>query len=188
MIWLVLGLILFAGTHLSSSFRETRAGVIARLGENGHKGLFTLAVVAGIVLMSYGYGAARFAGPVSLWYPPVATRHVALLLLLPVFPMLFAGTVNGVIKAKLKHPMLTSVKLWAVAHLIANGTLPDVILFGGLLAWAVAERIILKRRGVAGGTDTPNPRADIGPVVAGLALYIAMLFWLHQWLIGVSPI
>jgi uncharacterized membrane protein len=188
MIWLVLGLILFAGTHLSSSQRDFRTSLISRFGENGHKGLFTLGAVAGIVLMSYGYGAARAAGPSSLWFPPVATRHIALLLLLPVFPMLFAGTVNGVIKAKVKHPMLTAVKLWAVAHLVANGTVPDVLLFGGLLAWAVAERIALKRRGIAGGTANPSARADLIPVVFGVALYVAMLLGLHLWLIGVSPI
>jgi uncharacterized membrane protein len=186
---LLFGFVLFAGTHLvSSAARDFRSRMIGKLGENLYKGLHAFLAIIGAVLMARGFEAARAAGAMVIWSPPIFTRHIALLLLLPVFPLFFSGSANGHIKAKLKHPMLASVKLWAVAHLIANGTLPDIILFGGILAWAVAERIILKRRGAVGGTANPSITADIIAVVAGLALYVAMLMGLHAWLIGVSPI
>jgi uncharacterized membrane protein len=114
---------------------------------------------------------------------------VALLLMLPVFPLLAAAYLPGRIKAALKHPFLVAVKLWAAAHLLANGTLADVLLFGSFLAWAVADRISLKRRPQRPLPGAPErPMNDLIAVVAGLVLYGVFVTWLHQWLIGVAPL
>ena len=109
--------------------------------------------------------------------------------MIPVFPLLFAAYLPGRIKAAVKHPMLTAIKLWALAHLLANGTLPDLLLFGGLMAFAVFDRISVKRRGVAPSAPVAGWTAGDGiAVVAGLALYGAFVWRLHLWLIGVSPV
>lgn len=183
---LILGLILFLGIHsISIVARGQRDALVARLGEGGFKVLYSIVAIAGFVLIVIGYGAAREA-PVVVWDPPVAMRHISGLLMLFVFPILFAAYLPGRIKTTLKHPMLVAVKLWAVAHLIANGTLADIVLFGGLLAWAVVDRISLKRRGVPNptGGSTTN---DIIAVVLGLITYVVFAFYLHAWLFGVAP-
>ena len=124
-----------------------------------------------------------------LYEPPPVLRHLTLLLMLPVFPLLIAAYMPGRIKVVTKHPMLVAVKLWAFAHLLANGTLADVLLFGGFLAWAVADRISLKRRPsrpVPGAP--PGPANDLIAIVVGLVIYGVFVTWGHQWLIGVSPV
>jgi uncharacterized membrane protein len=186
---LILGLVIFIGVHsvgiLAPAWRDRTA---AHLGMVPWQGLYSLASLAGFVLIVWGYGLAR-QEPVALYAPPVWTRHLALLLMVPVFPLLLAAYLPGRIQATVKHPMLAAVKLWALAHLLANGNLADVILFGAFLAWAVADRISLKRR-----TPPPVPGAPAGKandwiaLVAGLALYGAFLGGLHTWLIGVSPL
>jgi uncharacterized membrane protein len=186
---LIIGLVIFLGVHSVSIVAPGwRDAGVARLGELPWKGSYTLISVVGFVLLVYGYGLARQA-PVTLYVPPAWTRHLALLLLLPVFPLFLAAYLPGRIKAAAKHPMLLATKLWATAHLITNGTLADVLLFGGFLAWAVADRISVKRRAprpVPGAP--PSPANDAIAVVGGLAIYALFLFWLHARLIGVSPI
>ncbi|MDZ7841348.1 MAG: NnrU family protein [Gammaproteobacteria bacterium] len=186
---LILGLILFLGVHSISIVNEPlRDRMAARLGELPWKGLYSVVAVIGLVLIVHGYGAARY-DPVVLYAPPTWLRHLAFLLLLPVFPLLLATYLPGRIKTAVKHPMVLAVKLWAVAHLLANGMLADVLLFGGFLAWAVAERISLKRR-----TPRPIPgapesgRNDIIAVVGGLLIYLVFFMWLHRILIGVPVI
>ena len=187
---LVLGLVIFLGTHSYSMARGSRAGLIARIGEGPYKGLYSLASLAGIVLISIGYGQYRAGGYIPVWDPPVWTRHLALLLVLVAFICFVAAYLPGHIKARLKHPMLVGVKIWALAHLLANGDLGSILLFGSVLAWGVAARISVKRRDVAaqhGGTAAPaGIRNDVLAVVIGTAVYVAFVLWLHPWLIGVS--
>lgn len=184
----LIGLLVFLGVHsvaiVAPRWREAQAARHA----GAWKGGYALVSIVGFVLLLYGYGVARQTTPV-LWTPPAGLRHVALLLMLPVFPLLIAADARGRIQRAVKHPMLLAVKFWAVAHLLANGTLVDVILFGAFLAWAVADRISLKRRPASGPPHAaPNPRNDLIAVVAGLVVYALFLFWGHRWLIGVSPL
>lgn len=182
---LIVGLVIFIGIHMMPSFQTARAGMVGRAGEGPYKLAYTGVALLGLVLVIYGYGAARM-DTVILWDPPVFTRHLALLLMLPVFPMIVAAYMPTHIKAKLKHPMLAAVKLWAVTHLLANGSLADIVLFGAILAWAVAARISLKRRGKVGGEANPDGRADLVAVAIGLAAYGFMVTVGHPWLIGVT--
>lgn len=186
---LILGLLLFLGAHSISIVNDPwRNRMQARLGEIGWKGAYSLISIAGFVLIVHGYAAARL-DPVVLYTPPTALRHVAMLLLVPVFPLLLSTYLPGRIKAAVKHPMLVATKLWAFAHLLSNGNLADVVLFGGFLAWAVADRISLKRRNPRPLHTAPAGKAnDMIAVVGGLALYVGFVMWLHMWLIGVSPI
>ena len=186
---LVLGLILFLGTHSLSIFNDPwRNRMHARLGENAWKGAYTVVSLIGLVLIVYGYGQARL-DPVVIYNPPFWLRHVAMLLLVPVFPLLLATYLPGRIKSAARHPTLVATKLWALAHLLANGTLADVLLFGGFLAWAVADRISLKRRQPRALHTAPAGKAnDLIAIVGGLALYGAFVMFLHTWLIGISPI
>jgi uncharacterized membrane protein len=169
--------------------RANRAAAVARIGEGPYKGLYSLLSLAGIVLISIGYGQYRAGGYIPVWDPPVWTRHLALLLVLVAFICFVAAYLPGHIKARLKHPMLAGVKIWALAHLLANGDLGSILLFGSFLVWGVAARISVKRRDVAaqhGGTAAPaGIRNDVLAVAIGTAVYVAFVFWLHPWLIGV---
>lgn len=186
----VLGLILFLGVHSTRIVAEGwRTGMLARLGEKRWKGLYTLVSLVGFVLLCWGYGQARLQ-PVVLWVPPVATRHVAALLMLVAFVMLVATYVprNG-IKARLRHPMVLSVKVWALAHLLANGNLADVVLFGAFLVWSVLCFRAARQRDRAGAITYP-PGTSAGTtitVVVGLVAWLVFAFWLHGLLIGVRP-
>jgi uncharacterized membrane protein len=182
---LILGLVLFLGMHSLPIFSLTaRDRLMRALGRNGWRAVHSLVSIAGLVLIVVGYGQARLA-PTVLYMPPSWMRHVTFLLMLPVFPLMFAAYLPGRIKARVKHPMLTAVKTWAFAHLLANGMLADVLLFGGFLAWAVADRISLKRReSTLNITAKASAINDVIAVVAGLALYVATLLWLHRLLIG----
>ena len=187
---LIVGLALFLGIHsisiVSPSWRDAQ---IARYGLTSWKGLYSVVSIIGFVLLIYGYGVARQA-PLVLYTPPAAMRHIVLLLMVPVFPLLLATYLPGRIKTAAKHPMLLAVKIWAAAHLLANGTLPDVLLFGSFLAWAVADRIAAKRRIVARTLPgaPPSPINDVIALAGGLAVYVVFLLWAHRWLIGVSPL
>ncbi|MDO3722873.1 NnrU family protein [Marinobacter sp. chi1] len=189
MLTLIAGLILFFGIHSLSIINEPqRDRWCAKLGENAFKGIFSLLSLAGLVLIVMGYGAARME-PTLLYTPPTGLRHLSMLLLVPVFPLLVATYLPGRIKAAVKHPMLVAVKLWALAHLLANGMLHDVLLFGSFLAWAVVDRISMKRRTQRAVTKaTASNKNDIIAVVVGLALYVVTVLWAHQWLIGVAPV
>lgn len=185
---LILGLVVFLGLHsVSIVAHGFRNAMVARVGLGPWKGLYSLLSLAGFVLLVHGYGQARLE-PVVLWSPPTGMRHAALLLMLPVFPLLIATYLPGRIRATLKHPMLVAVKLWALAHLLANGMLADVLLFGSFLAWAVADRISLKRR-PGGGAPVAGPLLnDLIAVVGGLALYGFFVAKAHLWLFGVAPV
>ncbi len=193
MAWLVVGLVLFLGVHsVSIVSPQGRDAMVRRIGEGGFKGLYSLVSFVGLALIVWGHGLARQA-PVVVYTPPTGMRHAALLLMLPVFVLLLAAYMPGRIQRAAKHPMLLSVKLWATAHLLANGTLADVLLFGGFLAWAVADRISVKRRAAAGlahaAPALPGGAAnDAIAVVLGLGIYAVFLFWAHAWLFGVRPL
>jgi len=184
---LVIGLVLFLGGHLFVTLRDRRAALIARVGEGAYKGLFSLVALIGIVLIAYGFARYRATGWIDVWYPPAWTRHVAVLLVWPAIICIVAAYIPGNIKRVLKHPMLVGVKLWAVAHLIANGDLGSIILFGAVLAWAVIDRITLKRRTDPGAPPIPagGVRNDIIAVVVGTLVYLALGFWFHPYVIGV---
>jgi uncharacterized membrane protein len=188
MIYLVLGLVLFLGIHSISiaapAWRDQTAG---RLG-NAWRGVYSLISIAGFVVIIWGYGIAR-RDPVMLYMPPAWSQYITALLMLPVFPLFIAAYFPGRIKAAVQHPMLLSVMLWALAHLIAIGALADVVLFGGFLAWAVVDRISFAWR-----TQRPNPAApsmkvnDAIAIVAGLVVYVVFEQWLHARWIGVQPL
>jgi uncharacterized membrane protein len=187
---LIVGLVLFLGVHSVAIVSPTlRARTIRRSGEGAWKGMYALLSLIGFVLICYGFGLARQA-PVILYSPPTWLRHVALILMVPVFPLLAAAYLPGRIKTAAKHPMLAAVKFWALAHLLANGTLADVVLFGGFLAWAVVDRISLKRRSTPQTLRAarPGPWNDVVAVVLGLAIYALLIGWAHARLFGVSPL
>jgi uncharacterized membrane protein len=180
---------LFFAAHSISIVNDAwRNRMARRLGELGWQGLYALVAAAGLGLIVWGYGLAR-QEPVVLYVPPFWLRHLSLLLLVFVFPLLLATYLPGRIREITKHPMLVATKLWAVAHLLANGTLADVLLFGSFLVWAVADRISLERRAPRPVPGAPPSRLnDAVAVLGGLVLYAAFALWLHHWLFGVSPI
>ena len=187
MLMLVAGLVLFLGVHsVSIVSRSGRDALVQKLGEGAWNGLYSLVALAGFVLIIYGYAKAREA-PVPLYQLPTAARHASALLMLPVFVLLAAAYLPGRIQRAAKHPMLLAVKFWALAHLLANGTLADVLLFGGFLAWAVADRISVKRRGVVAPQAPGSAVNDAIAVVVGLAIYGLFVGGAHAWLFGVRP-
>lgn len=192
MLLFLIGLAIFLGVHAVSIVAPGwRAGVVARRGEKWWKGVYSLVAGVGLAMLVIGYGLAR-REPVLLYSPPAALRHLVLLVMVPVFPLLFAAYLPGRIRRTVKHPMLLAVKFWAAAHLLANGMLVDVILFGAFLAWAVADRISVKHRSAAEAhaapAAPPSPWNDPIAVVGGLVVYAVFLLWAHRWLIGVSPL
>lgn len=187
---LILGLVVFLGVHSVRIFAEGwRTRMRQRLGENGWKGLISVLSIAGFVLIVWGYGQARLQ-PAVLWPSPTWTRHLAALLTIPAFVMLVAAYVPGnAIKARLHHPMVLGVKTWALAHLLANNTLADLLLFGTFLAWSVASFAAARKRDRTGGVV--YPRGHTGPTVVvvavGLAAWAGFAFWAHAAWIGVRP-
>lgn len=183
---LVAGLVIFFALHSVSIVNDAwRNRTAARLGEWPWKILYSIFALIGLVLVIRGYGLARL-DPIVLYSPPHWLRQLAMVLLLPLFPLLFAAYLPGRIQTATRHPMLAATKLWATAHLLANGTVADLLLFGTFLAWAVADRISLRHRmphPVPGAP--PSAANDILAVVLGLALYAAFVLWLHARLIGV---
>jgi len=186
---LLLGLVLFFAVHSVSIVNDPwRNRIAARMGEWTWKGIYALVAIAGFVLIVWGYALAR-QDPMVLYTPPAWLHRVAMVLLIPVFPLLLAAYLPGRIQAAARHPMLAATKLWAVAHLLANGMLADVLLFGAFLVWAVLDRISMKHRAQRPVPSVPPSRAnDLVVVVGGLALYAAFVLWLHGGLIGVPLI
>lgn len=185
------GFVLFFGTHLMQVFPALRASLIGAIGEIPYKIAYSVVALAGVVLIAQGYSAWRFEGSIALYSPPVWMRHIALLLMIPAFVLLVASNTPSHIRTWVRHPMITAVKVWALAHLLANGDAAGVALFGAFLAWAVISRISLKRRERAGGAVAavePRWSADAIVVAIGLVLYALFVWKLHLWLIGVSPI
>ncbi|MDF1629649.1 MAG: NnrU family protein [Alcanivoracaceae bacterium] len=190
MLMLVIGLILFLGMHSANMLAPgLRAGAVARIGVLPWKGFYALVAIAGLVLVVLGYGEARMQ-PTWLWTSPVWTRHLAALLMLPVMILLVATYVPGTrIKARIGHPMLLATKIWALAHLFANGAVHEVILFGSFLVWAVFGFIVYRKRDRASGKQYPvaSVGRDILAVVIGVVFWALFSFHLHRMLFGVGP-
>jgi len=191
MLVLILGLVIFLGSHsVRIADRGFRRRMIARLGEGPWKGLYSAVSLVGLILIVWGYGLSRI-DPVVLWNPPIWTKHIAVLLMLPALVLFAAFLVPaGRIKARLGHPMILSVKVWALAHLLANGTLADLIIFGSLLVWAIADFAASRRRDRAAGTVriAGPPRNDALAAGVGVLIWAAFIWRVHEWLIGVSPL
>jgi uncharacterized membrane protein len=187
---LVLGLLIFLGTHSIRIFAEGwRDRQRARLGEHKWKGLFSLVSAVGLGLIVWGFGRARYE-PVVLWTSPMWTRHLAGLLVLVAFVLVAAAYVpRNHLKAKFHHPMVAGVKSWALAHLLANGTLADVVLFGSFLVWAVLDFRASRRRDRREAiVYRPGSLAgDAAAFVAGAVGWVVFAFWGHEYFIGVRP-
>lgn len=182
---LILGLIIFLGAHTFITFRNARAAAIARLGV-GYRALFTLVALAGLVLIVYGYGQYRAHDWTQVWSPPTFMRHITIGLMLFAVIFFTAAFVPSHIKTKLKHPMLAGVKTWALAHLLSNGDLGSILLFGAFLAWGVYARIAAKRRSDMGATSAPTGWAnDVIVVALGIVIYLALGYSFHPMVIGV---
>jgi uncharacterized membrane protein len=187
MLQLLIGIVLFFGVHSASIVALPMRERMVANSENTWKLIYSLASLAGIILMVRGYAEMREA-PTLLYVTPYWLRHVAALLLLPVFIFFIAPYFPGRIKTALKHPQLVAVKIWAFAHLLVNGTLADVLLFGSFLVWAVVDRISLKKRAQRPLPGAPESGVnDIIIVVVGLALYAVFAFWAHEFLFGIRP-
>ena len=185
---LIIGIVVFLGIHTLPTIPGLRDRLISRFGENGYKAFFSLLSIGGFVLLVWGFAHAPV---IQVWTPPDWTRWVAIVLMLPAFIFLVAAYVPGEIKAKLKHPFLVAIKTWALAHLTANGDLASIVLFGSFLAYAVYDRITLKRRqptSLIGVPGTGGPRNDVIAIVLGVVLYVLFLVWLHPLLIGTAPL
>jgi uncharacterized membrane protein len=189
MLALIIGLILFFGLHsIAIVAPYWRARMLLMMGEGGWKGAYSALSGLGFVLMIVGFAHARHSAQV-LYVPPAVLRYLTFVLMVPVFPLLLAAYLPGRIQTRAKHPMLAAVKLWATAHLLAIGTVPDVLLFGSFLVWAIADRIAVKRRQpspVRRGAALPH--GDLIAVLLGLLLYALFVLKLHALLIGVSPL
>ena len=187
---LILGLVLFLGVHSTRIVADGwRTAMRARLGGGAWKGLYALLSIVGFVLLVWGYGLAR-QQPVALWQPPAGMRHAASLLMLIAFVLLAATYVpRNAVKARLHHPMVLAVKVWALAHLLANNTLADVLLFGSFLLWAVLDLRAARRRDRAAAVVYPPGRAmpTLLTLVLGGLLWAVLAFWAHQRLFGVRP-
>lgn len=186
---LLAGLALFLGVHSISIVNEPwRDRVAERFGVWTWKGIYSLATLIGLILIVRGYGDAR-ADTIELYLTPAWLQHVSLLLLIPVFPLLVAAYVPGRLKATFRHPMLLAAKLWAAAHLLANGRLADVVLFGSILLWIFADLLSVSRRQPRKIPGLPPARYyDVIAVVVGLGLYLGFIFGVHELLFGVAPI
>lgn len=187
---LILGLVLFLGAHSVRIVADDwRTAQIARIGEAKWKGLYALLSLAGLVLIVWGFGQARL-DPIVVWSPPAWTRHAASLLVLPAFVLIVAGNLRGTrMKAAVGHPMVLGTKIWALAHLLANGTLADIVLFGSFLVWAIVDYASSRRRDRVAGTVYPlgSWSRDALAVVIGIVAWVVFGFWLHGPLIGVRP-
>ena len=182
----IIGLIVFLGTHVFVTMRGERAALVAKVGAGPYRGLFSLVSIVGIVLIGFGFARYRAAGVIPLWYPPGWTRQIVVALMWPASIAVVAAYIPGDIKRVLKHPLLVGVKLWAFAHLCANGDLGGIILFGSVLAWAVYDRITLKRRSDPGAPPIPagGRRNDIIAIVVGTIVYLALGLVFHPIVIG----
>lgn len=186
LIILIAGLAIFHASHLFVTKREARAAAIERLGTGGYRIAFSVVSLVGVALIAWGFATYRATGWIDVWYPPRFTRHIAELLMLFASVFFVATYIASHIKTKLKHPMLAAIKTWALAHLIANGDLGSILLFGSFLAWGVIARIAAKKRGDNGPVAAPSGyRGDIIAVIAGLVLYAVLGLYFHPYVIGV---
>jgi uncharacterized membrane protein len=184
---MILGLVLFLGAHTLTTQRELRARFIASMGEGGYKIGYALVSLAGVALIVWGFAHYRATDWIDVWDPPKAFKHITVALMLPAVILVVAAYIRGRIYTSLKHPMLAGIKLWAAAHLLANGDLGSIILFGSFLGWAVFDRISLKHR-----ADQGAPPISLGglgndaiAIVVGIVAYLALAFAFHPVVIGV---
>jgi uncharacterized membrane protein len=187
---LILGLVLFLGIHIFTTLRGPRSIVIGRLGEGPYKGLYSLVAAVGLLLIVWGFSRYRSEGYIEVWNPPFAIFHpIALVLLWCALVALTATYAPpSRIKSLLRHPMLVAVKVWALSHLLVNGDLGSMLLFGSLLVWAIYDRIAVKRRGDAGAPTVASfGRNDAIVIAIGTIAYVAVL-WLHDSIIGVTAV
>jgi len=185
---LIVGLAVFLATHVFVSFREARASVIERVGLSLYRTLFAIVSLVGLALIIWGYAQYRAHDLIQLWSPPAFMRHITIGLVFFAAIFIVAAFFPSHIKTRLKHPMLAGVKAWALAHLLSNGDLGSVLLFGTFLAWGVYARIAAKRRGDMGAAATPAPdgwTSDVIVVALGTAIFLALGFWFHPYVIGV---
>jgi uncharacterized membrane protein len=201
MAWLILGLVLFLGAHSTRIFAENwRQAILERLGEKAYKGVYTLVSLVGFGLLMFGFDQVRWDSPL-LWAPPVWVKHAAaLLMLLSLVLLASAYTPRNAIKVKLHHPMVLSVKVWALAHLLANPRLADVVLFGAFLLWSVLnfraarQRDRLVAAATETGAETAVPAPEVSAAATWRAIGIGVVVWAfllsrgHTWLFGVSPL
>lgn len=184
---MILGLVLFFAPHVFTTKRDARAQAIARIGEGTYKILYSVVSLVGLALIVWGFAHYRATGWIDVWYPPKAMKHITIALMLPAVILVVASYLRGRIYATLKHPMLAGIKLWAAAHLLANGDLGSIILFGSFLAWGVFDRISLKRRTDSGGPPIPmgGVTNDLIAIAVGVVAYLALAFAFHPVVIGV---
>jgi uncharacterized membrane protein len=183
---LIIGLAVFIGTHAFVTFRTLRADTIARVGEGPYKALISVASIAGVVLIGYGFARYRATDWIDVWYPPRWTYYVTQFLMWPASIFVVAAYIRGNIWRRLKHPMLVGVKTWAIAHLISNGDLGSIVLFGSFLAWAGFDRMTLNRRSDAGAPSIPagGLRNDIIAIAVGTLLYLLLGLVFHPLVVG----
>jgi uncharacterized membrane protein len=184
---MILGLVLFLGAHTFTTQRKSRARLIGAMGEGGYKIGYTVVSLAGLVLIVWGFAHYRADAFWPIWTPPTFLKHINIALMLPAVILVVAAYLRGRIYTAVKHPMLAGVKLWAFGHLLANGDLGGIILFGSFLAWAVFDRISLKRRTDAGGPPIPvgGLTNDLIAIAVGLIAYLALAFAFHPIVIGI---
>lgn len=189
MLILIVGLMVFIGVHLVPTAPEVRDGLMRRFGDHAYKVVFSLLSLIGFALIVFGYHKLQLAPGKNpqLWVPPAGLKHAAFTLMLPAMILLVAAYVPSHIRTLAKHPMLLAIKLWALAHLLVNGDLASMVLFGGFLAYAIYDRISVKKRNALGplGNQPAAWTGDVVVVLAGLAAYFFLLFRGHEWLIGV---
>ncbi|HET6839166.1 MAG TPA: NnrU family protein [Bradyrhizobium sp.] len=187
---MILGLVLFLGVHTLTTRRDLRARLIGAVGEGTYKVGYALVAVAGLALIVWGFAHYRATGWIDVWYPPKALKHITLALMLPAVILVVAAYIRGRIYTALKHPMLAGIKLWAAAHLLVNGDLGSIVLFGSFLGWAVFDRISLKRRADPGAPPIPvgGFGNDLIAVAVGIVAYLALAFAFHPVVIGVPVV
>lgn len=193
MMALILGLVIFLSVHLLPTNTALRDGLVARFGANGYKAIFSILSLVGFVIIVLGYHKMQLhpgKNPV-LYDPPVWMRHITFALMLPAMILLVAAQIPSRIRNAVRHPMLAGLKLWALAHLLSNGDVASLLLFGSFLAYGIYDRISVKQRGAMGPLGTKQPGSilnDVLVVVIGVALYAALMYGGHEWLIGVAPL
>jgi uncharacterized membrane protein len=187
---MILGLVLFLGAHSLPARRDLRARAITSLGEGGYKAGYALVSLVGIALIAWGFSYYRATGWIDVWNPPRALKHITVALMLPAVILVVAAFIRGHIYTAVKHPMLAGVKLWAATHLLANGDIGSIILFGSFLGWAVFDRISLKHRTDAGAPAIPvgGWGNDLIAVAVGIIAYLALAFAFHPVVIGVPVV
>lgn len=194
MMALIVGLALFLGIHLLPTNPALREGLVARFGAGAYKIGFSLVSLIGLVVIVLGYYKMQHLYPGKnpvLFDAPVWMRHITLALMLPAMIFLVAAQIPSRIRNAVRHPMLVAIKLWALGHLLANGDVASLLLFGSFLAYAVYDRISVKKRGALGPLGAKQPGSivnDVLVVVIGVALYLALLYGGHAWLFGVAPL